>query len=811
MARTSTFNVIFGAKDNTRGAFGSVNRNLRSLGSNAQAATRVLGSALAFTGVALGVKGIQQLSDDYTVLNNRVRLFTNSNAEAAAVQKELFDLSNRTRSSVSATTEVYQRLAQANSTLGLSQKEILTVTENINKAVRVSGVEASSARQALIQLGQGIASGQLRGQELNSVLEQTPRVAQQIANELGVGIGQIRDLAIEGKITSDVIISAFTNVGTLNEEFSRLGITFGEAFTVIQNEALRAVGEISSLAGGSKNAANAIRDLGTNLIRAFTGIVLDSIVIIKTETAQWLSLLREIPKGVNDLKASFGSLTNIDGLEKFSDIFANLPANIRFAVTAVRSELVASFDTLVERARTANEQIRTIFTFDLSQGGFSGLADELERIGTQGEKNLASVEKLKVLQIDQAGLERDFAVRANDEQKLRLQNERQLLVSLRDQNRERLLALQAGGASGQSNLPVATLNETEQRDRLREAAKFVKENFEEILQTQDISILGGDQLNLDEFNKTLEKRLEASKRFTTSEIDQEREKQQGILNELNLGLEQRLLTEEDFNSRRQQLLETALSSLSEIEIPNSGESGNGSIFSLIPGLGSGDQADRLQTELDNLQSYFEDYVRTVQENAAILNEVGIDAGNLEIQAEQQKQEELKRIEKRGIDARRKQKLDDARNGLSAARDFARALITITDTQNRTLFNIQKAASLALAVINTAEAVSEALPNFPLAAAVAAAGAAEIATIASTTIGGGSGSRGGVGGTGTGSSDQFLGQETDGFIDANPASGPRQEVNITIEGNAFSGDQIRELLEEINEQIGDGTTITPAFT
>ena len=100
------------------------------------------------------------------------------------VVEALFQTSQETRQSVSATAEVYQRFAQANKQLGMSQEEMLAVMKTVNQTVAISGVSASSAAAALTQLGQGMGSGVLRGEELNSILEQTPRLAQAIASRV---------------------------------------------------------------------------------------------------------------------------------------------------------------------------------------------------------------------------------------------------------------------------------------------------------------------------------------------------------------------------------------------------------------------------------------------------------------------------------------------------------------------------------------------------------------------------------------------------------------------------------------------------
>lgn len=104
--------------------------------------------------------------------------------------------------------QIYARLRP----IGLTLDEITTVYNGFNTAAKLSGTNAQEAGAAFLQLSQGLGTGVLRGEELNSVFEQTPVVVQAIAKEMGVGVGQIRELAKEGKITSDIVIGALRSI-----------------------------------------------------------------------------------------------------------------------------------------------------------------------------------------------------------------------------------------------------------------------------------------------------------------------------------------------------------------------------------------------------------------------------------------------------------------------------------------------------------------------------------------------------------------------------------------------------------------------
>ena len=174
------------------------------------------GRIAAFTAAAAGVtlltKSITDAGVSFTESERRLRSlslgfdsFTQVQfAATAAAQK--FGLSQ---------TEANQQFAQIYARLrpiGLSLSEIRSVFNGFNTAAKLSGTTAQEASAAFLQLSQGLGTGVLRGEELNSVFEQTPAVVQAIAKEMGVGVGQIRDLAKEGKITSDIVIAALKSI-----------------------------------------------------------------------------------------------------------------------------------------------------------------------------------------------------------------------------------------------------------------------------------------------------------------------------------------------------------------------------------------------------------------------------------------------------------------------------------------------------------------------------------------------------------------------------------------------------------------------
>ena len=247
----------------------TVRRQLQGIVDTANNATRVLRlfqNALFVLGAAGLVSSIQRTLDLLTNFENRIRLVTDTTDELNNVQKQLFDISERTRSSFQGTAEVYTRVALSVRELGISQQEVLNFTESLNQAVILSGAAAREANAALIQLGQGLASNRLSGDELRSVLEQLPFVADIIAKELGITRGELRQFGKEGKLTAEIVLQAFRNArAEIAGKFAETVSTIAQAFQRFNAVLLRNVDAFDDTFGVSEAVANSIIFLSDNL------------------------------------------------------------------------------------------------------------------------------------------------------------------------------------------------------------------------------------------------------------------------------------------------------------------------------------------------------------------------------------------------------------------------------------------------------------------------------------------------------------------------------------------------------------------
>lgn len=219
--------------------------------------------------------------DTYTGLQNRLKLVTNNQAELNKATEDTFRIAQKTYSAWDSVLQVYQRFSDNAKTLNLTMDDTARLTETVSKAVAISGANAEAADAALVQFGQALASGTLRGEELNSVMEQTPALAKAIAKGMGITVGELRSVAAEGKITSQEIVKALRNVESdVDALFAKTDITIGQSLTLLNNEITKFVGEAGKGSGAAQTLAEGIQILGNNLNLIINGAIIAGVGLI---------------------------------------------------------------------------------------------------------------------------------------------------------------------------------------------------------------------------------------------------------------------------------------------------------------------------------------------------------------------------------------------------------------------------------------------------------------------------------------------------------------------------------------------------
>lgn len=259
-----------------------VENQTRRTGNAADAMQSKFMRAAAAIGAALSIKNIIGLADTMTQTQARLNLITGDLEKTAALQDQIMASANRSRAA-------YQTTADAVAKMGIMAKdafnntdELVAFTELINKQFTIAGTSAQGVDSAMLQLTQAMASGVLRGEELNSIFEQAPTIIQTIADYLNVPIGEIRAMAAEGQITADIVKNAMlSSAGEINAQFEAMPYTFAQVWTMMQNILLEAFGPLIQAIG---SAAQWIYDNWASIEPVLVGLA----VAVGILTGAWL-------------------------------------------------------------------------------------------------------------------------------------------------------------------------------------------------------------------------------------------------------------------------------------------------------------------------------------------------------------------------------------------------------------------------------------------------------------------------------------------------------------------------------------------
>ncbi|HEI8755689.1 TPA: tape measure protein [Proteus mirabilis] len=243
----------------------SFNRTSQSVNNTERSMQSLSKVAAALTGY-LSASMVASYSEAWTELNNKLSNSVRASESLVDVTQRVFDISQATRSSLDATATLYARLERGTREYNTSAEDLAKLTSIINQGFIVSGATAQEAENAIIQLSQGIASGVLRGEEFNSVAEQGSRLMVALADSMGVGIGQLRKMAAEGKLTTDVVVKGLLSQGdAIGKEFAKTTRTMSQAFQDAGNNLTKFLGENTTIKSTISAFSDAVITVSKNL------------------------------------------------------------------------------------------------------------------------------------------------------------------------------------------------------------------------------------------------------------------------------------------------------------------------------------------------------------------------------------------------------------------------------------------------------------------------------------------------------------------------------------------------------------------
>lgn len=654
----------------------------------------------------LGTRQIYQASEAWLNLTNRLRVITNTNEELITTQEEVFQIAQRSRQPIESTAEVYQRLYTNAEALNISGAKVARVVETVNKSMAISGVSGASASAAMVQLGQAFASGTLRGDELNSVLEQAPALAKTLADAFGVTVGQLRNLGSQGKITSKAVVEALLQqTDAVDAQFNKMQATGGQATAVLENSFIRMVGKINEGTGATTLFSGTLLSVANFLDSGkFTNGIIDSFNTWDATISQAKNNLVDLSNEVQLL----GDIGTRSG-DILTEAFKDFPANIKAFVEIATVEVAAELDKIKAQAKYTKEFIAAIFTDDTQ-------AAAQQRY----EKEIARIEGIRKESIEYTLKERDATIASAEAEKIKRQEAQKTINAKLEADKK--LAAEAVSGAKKENLNISTTSSSQgvdallkslavQKDAVDASFKQRQDQLKTFLTQQNITkqqYYDYTLLNLRKYHQDEAKYDQNSLQLKQQYVDQEGQLQQGAyqlqLDNLNRQRANGLISYQDYQNQYEALTQQNADKLIQIE--------NNSYDLQLKQLETARQA-----KIDSIVPY----------------------DQLEQQLREQHEQKLTKISNKGTSDRQKFEQLSAKEKTKFVLNQLIDMTAGVASSNRKMFEINKIASIANATINTYEGVTKALAAYPppisfiMAAAQLAAGIAQVSAIQSQSF------------------------------------------------------------------------------
>lgn len=353
------------ASRQTRG-FAAASKSMQGAADALTGSIRGIGGALGVLSVGAAGKAFLDLATKSAQMTTSLKLATAEFGRFFQAQQDVERIAAVTRSGLQESAKLYGNFVRAVKDVGGSQQDAARATETFSKALKIGGAGQEEAASATLQFSQALASGVLRGDEFNSIMEASPRIAKLLADSLGVPIGALRDMAAEGDLTADKLLKALTDTKFtegIDAEFKQLPVTFGEAMGQVENAAITTFGAF---------------DRGGRFSEAFANFILggsDGLSDLAARAEQAGIEIRASFEGLRDAFAPLlaGAMSAFGGIEQGANYARDAIANILGAIDQVWNSVarLGNAANSVERWVTGRTTIDDLPTSDM-RGRFLG-------------------------------------------------------------------------------------------------------------------------------------------------------------------------------------------------------------------------------------------------------------------------------------------------------------------------------------------------------------------------------------------------------------------------------------------------------
>lgn len=317
---TSASSGIQNSLNQLNSKFDASNRALNGIGESSKKSAANLGtlatSVKGFIG-ALAISEVVQFGQ--TILNsakqfeqyrNQLKLVTESQADLERLLGRLSGVARENRTSVAATIDLYTKLRISTEDLGLSEERVIGVTTKLSQALAVAGADAATTNSVIRQFGQAMASGVVRGDEFNSLVEGLGPALAIMARESGITVGRLREMAGAGELTAEKMVQLLENTRSLTLAFQEQSTTTQQLETALSDAFDRMLAEIAEVSGATKIYRGIVEDLTRSFDRIAGADVIsnkrtaDIFVEVEQGVLSATEAIKEYEKRLKDLRAT---------------------------------------------------------------------------------------------------------------------------------------------------------------------------------------------------------------------------------------------------------------------------------------------------------------------------------------------------------------------------------------------------------------------------------------------------------------------------------------------------------------------------
>ena len=365
------------------------------IGGVAGAVSRLSGPLLAAGAAAatlgIGLKSVIDASKELQNIENGLRLIAGSTEELNGTMALLRDLAVQNRTAFAATADLYTKLSISTAELGMSQQDVIALTTRLSQALAVAGADAVTTSSVIRQFGQAMASGTVRGDEFNSIVEGLGPALAIMAKESGITVGELRNMSQEGELTASAFAEILLNSNALEESFGKLSATTDQLETALSDATNRLLTEFGK-ATGITDGYNNVLEGTTNMFNQMSTVLSTLNTPLEEFTGQMQALIDggNTASAIDLIKKRMAALS--------APLFGDQLEDERKTLVALLVEAKLLEGQMDKTAKKTKEIPKILTDMELAMAGIAGYKDIVNRaLGTDAEFELATpLEQLKI-------------------------------------------------------------------------------------------------------------------------------------------------------------------------------------------------------------------------------------------------------------------------------------------------------------------------------------------------------------------------------------------------------------------------------